>query len=208
MQERMVREQIEPRGVTDPRVLAAMQTVPRHRFVPDHLRKRAYGDFPLPIGHDVTISQPYIVALMSQLAAVSPGDRVLEVGTGSGYQTAILAELGAEVDSIEIVEPLAVSAAARLKALGYDHVAVHHADGYAGWPERAPYAAIVVTAAPPRVPAALEQQLAVGGRLVVPVGARFHQELLVITRGEGGYRQRSVIPVAFVPMVGEARKSR
>jgi protein-L-isoaspartate(D-aspartate) O-methyltransferase len=206
MRDRMVKEQIEPRGVADERVLAAMRKVPRERFVPEHLRRRAYGDYPLPIGHDVTISQPYIVALMTELAAVSPGDRVLEVGTGSGYQTAVLAELGADVYSIEFIEPLASSSAALLAELGYENVHVRHGDGYAGWPEHAPYQAIVVTAAPPRVPGPLEEQLAEGGRLVVPVGTRFDQELLVVKRSDHGYRRRRVIPVSFVPMVGEAQE--
>jgi protein-L-isoaspartate(D-aspartate) O-methyltransferase len=205
MREKMVSEQLERRDIDDPRVLAAMRKVPRHLFVPEDMRARAYSDRALPIGYDVTISQPYIVALMTQLASVKPGDRVLEVGTGSGYQSAVLAELGAEVYSLEIIEPLATAAAAVLEQLGYGAVHVRHADGYAGWPEHAPYQAIVVTAAPPRIPAPLREQLAIGGRLVVPVGPPWQQELLVVTRTEDGYSQRSVIPVAFVPMVGEAQ---
>jgi protein-L-isoaspartate(D-aspartate) O-methyltransferase len=208
MREKMVSEQLQARDIDDARVLAAMRKVPRHLFVPEDLRARAYGDHALPIGYDVTISQPYIVALMTQLAQVEPGDRVLEIGTGSGYQSAVLAELGAEVYSLEIVEPLATAAAALLEQLGYDAVHVRHGDGYAGWPEHAPFQAILVTAAPPRIPEPLQEQLAVGGRLVVPIGEPWKQELLVVTRTEDGTRQRSVIPVAFVPMVGEAQGAR
>lgn len=196
---------IERRGVADERVLAAMRAVPRDAFVPIDARAHAYGDFPLPIGHDVTISQPYIVALMTELAAVAKGSRVLEVGTGSGYQAAILAEIGAIVFSIEIIEPLAKESKARLAAMGYTQVHVRHGDGYAGWPEEAPFDAIVVTAAPPKVPAPLKEQLAVGGRLVIPVGERF-QELRVITRTRTGFDDRSVTPVRFVPMTGEAQR--
>lgn len=205
--ERMVREQIEERGVRDPRVLAAMRKVPRHEFVPPGLRGQAYADYPLPIGEGQTISQPYVVALMSELAALRPGTKVLEIGTGSGYQAAILAELGAEVWTIEIVEPLARAAAETLKRLGHGAVHVRHGDGYRGWPEKAPFDAVVVTAAPPSIPAPLKEQLKPGGRLVIPVGERF-QELLVVTRTADGFRTRSVIPVAFVPMTGEAERKR
>ena len=202
----MVRD-IEAAGVRDAAVLAALRAVPRHELVPEAVRALAYEDHPLPIGHEQTISQPYIVALMSQLAGVKPGDRVLEVGTGSGYQSAVLAELGAEVYSIEIVEPLASQAAARLEALGYRNVTVRAGDGYRGWPEHAPFAAIIVTAAPPEVPQPLVDQLAVGGRLVVPVGDAY-QELRVIVRTEGGVREEPSIPVRFVPMTGEAQTRR
>ncbi|RMG94416.1 MAG: protein-L-isoaspartate(D-aspartate) O-methyltransferase [Deltaproteobacteria bacterium] len=198
--DRMVAEQIEARGVTDPRVLAAMAKVPRHLFVPDAYQAEAYQDHPLPIGHGVTISQPYIVALMTELAEVRPGDKVLEIGTGSGYQAAVLAELGAEVYSIEVIEPLARRAKERLAKLGYDRVHVRHGDGYRGWPEAAPFDAVVVTAAPPEVPEALREQLADGGRLVIPVGSRY-QELKVITRRGNRFDERTVIPVRFVPMV-------
>lgn len=201
----MVRNQIEARGIKNPRVLEAMRRVARHRFVPGELSERAYEDRPLPIGHDQTISQPYIVALMSELADVQPGDRVLEVGTGSGYQAAVLAELGAEVYSIEIVEPLARMAAKRLAELGY-HVTVRHGDGYRGWPEKAPFDAVMVTAAPPYVPPPLMRQLKVRGRLVVPVGRRT-QDLQVITRTRDGYRRQTVAPVLFVPMTGQAQQS-
>jgi protein-L-isoaspartate(D-aspartate) O-methyltransferase len=202
----MVTEQIEARGVRDPRVLEAMRKVPRHEFVPREQRPYAYADHPLPIGHQQTISQPYIVAAMTELAQVRPGARVLEIGTGSGYQAAVLAELGAEVYSIEIVEPLARSAAATLERLGY-RVQVRAGDGYQGWPEHAPFEAIVVTAAPPRIPEPLKQQLAEGGRLVIPVGD-FYQELVVLTRRGGELERRSVFPVRFVPMTGEAQQDR
>jgi protein-L-isoaspartate(D-aspartate) O-methyltransferase len=202
--ESMVREQIESRGVTDARVLAAMRAVPRHEFVPTAAQQLAYLDRPLPIGHDQTISQPYIVALMTELAHIGPESTVLEVGTGSGYQAAVLAEIADRVYSIEIVGPLATAATRLLDRLGYENVEIRHGDGYAGWPEHAPFDAIVVTAAPPEVPAALRQQLAVGGRLVIPVGKRA-QELLVIERSADGFTERSVLPVRFVPMTNELR---
>jgi len=201
----MVRSQLQGRDIVDRRVLDAMRRVPRHWFVPPGWRDQAYDDHPLPIGHEQTISQPYIFALMIELARVQPGDRVLEVGTGSGYQTAVLAELGAETYSIEVVERLSLDAAATLSRLGYAGVRVRSGDGNGGWPEHAPFAAIVVTAAPPRIPDLLKQQLAVGGRLVVPVG-RHWQDLVVVLRTGSGFTERTVLPVRFVPMVGEAQK--
>ena len=202
----MVRDTIASREVTDEDVLRAMRTVPRHELVPEDQRDDAYEDHPLPIGHDQTISQPYIVGLMTQLAGVDRGDKVLEVGTGSGYQAAVLAEMGVEVYSIEIVQPLAERAAADLERLGYDSVHVRAGDGYRGWPEHAPFDAILITAAPPRIPEPLKEQLKVGGRMVVPVGPTGgHQELMVLTRTEDGFDQRTVIPVRFVPMTGEAQ---
>ncbi len=202
----MVSRQIEARDVRDPRVLRAMRNVPRHLFVPESQRRHAYEDRPLPIGHRQTISQPYIVALMTELAAVKPEDRVLEIGTGSGYQAAVLAEMGVRVFSIEIVEPLAKRAKRTLDALGYGkRVEVRHGDGYAGWPAHAPFDAVVVTAAPPKIPEPLKQQLKVGGRLVIPVGDYF-QKLVVVTRTEKGFRKRSVAPVRFVPMTGKAQE--
>jgi protein-L-isoaspartate(D-aspartate) O-methyltransferase len=200
----MVTTQIAARGVLDRSVLAAMGKVPRQEFVPSEVAEMAYVDGPLPIGWRQTISQPYIVALMSELAAPRPGARVLEVGTGSGYQAAVLSELGAEVYSIEIIEPLACRAAATLARLGYASVHTRTGDGYRGWPEAAPFDAIVVTAAPASVPEPLRQQLKIGGRLVLPVGTRA-QELRVITRTAQCWDERKVIPVVFVPMTGEAQ---
>ena len=201
----MVDRQIAARGIQSPAVLAAMRKVPRHEFVPPEQAARAYQDSPLPIGHQQTISQPYIVALMTELAAPRRGARELEIGTGSGYQAAVLAELGAEVHTIEIVEPLGRQAAATFQRLGYKNIRTRIGDGYRGWPQAAPFAAILVTAAPPEVPQPLLDQLAVGGRLVVPVGEGI-QELTVITRTPKGLERRSGIPVRFVPMTGEAER--
>lgn len=199
---RMVERQLAARDITDPRVLAAMLAVPRHRFVPASMADRAYDDSAQPIGHDVTISQPYIVALMSQLADIQPGEAVLEIGTGSGYQAAVLAELGAKVYSIERIEALARRAESTLRDLGYADVEVRHGDGYLGWPERAPFAAILLTAAPPRVPEALTDQLAIGGRLVAPIGRDLGwQQLIVIERTEQGLERENVTDVGFVPML-------
>lgn len=203
--ERMLEDQIEARGVANPRVLAAIRRVPRHLFVPEQYRDYAYADHPLQIGHGQTISQPYIVALMTDLADISPGDNVLEVGTGSGYQAAVLAQMGVHVRTIEIIESLSRRARALLEQLGYDRVEFRTGDGYAGWPEAAPFDAIVVTAAPDHVPGPLRDQLALGGRLVIPVG-RSLQNLLVITRTEEGFREEEVIPVRFVPMTGKAQE--
>ncbi len=211
LRESMVRTQIEIRGVRDPRVLAAMMAVPRHRFVPREAWDLAYADTPLPIGEDQTISQPYIVALMTELLELEPADRVLEIGTGSGYQAAVLAEMGAQVFSIEIVEELGRRAEEVLDSLGYDQVEVRLGDGYQGWPEEAPFDAVIVTAAPDHVPKPLLEQLAPGGRLVIPVG-RGVQKLVIYTRRlEDGYLgpsydRREVIAVRFVPMTGKAQE--
>jgi protein-L-isoaspartate(D-aspartate) O-methyltransferase len=205
--ESMVRTQIAARGVKDARVLAAMRKVPRHEFVPDGVKAQAYDDTALPIGDDQTISQPYIVALMTELAALRPDAKVLEVGTGSGYQAAVLAEVARDVYSIEIVEPLAKRAEATLRRLGYERVHVRHGDGYRGWPEAAPFDAILVTAAPDTVPAPLLEQLAPAGRLVIPVG-RGVQQLEVHRRTEKGIEVERVAPVQFVPMTGEAQRVR
>jgi protein-L-isoaspartate(D-aspartate) O-methyltransferase len=191
-------------GIKEERVLAALRKVPRHEFVPESFRHVAYENHPLPIGEDQTISQPYIVALMTELAAVDAKSRVLEVGTGSGYQAAILAELAGEVYSIEIIEPLARQAAETLRRLGYDRIHLRTGDGYRGWPEAAPFDAIVVTAAPTEVPAPLRDQLKPSGRLVIPVGDEY-QELRVITKTTTGFDERTIIPVRFVPMTGESQ---
>jgi protein-L-isoaspartate(D-aspartate) O-methyltransferase len=202
----MVETQIRARDVRAPRVLDAMEKVPRHLFVPELYRAQAYDDYPLPIGENQTISQPYVVALMTSLLDLKGGEKVLEIGTGSGYQAAVLAQIAGQVYSIEILAPLAERARATLAALGYSNVHVREGDGYAGWPEEAPFDAIVVTAAPPKVPQPLLDQLKVGGHLVVPVGRTF-QDLLVFTRTEHGFEKRNVIPVRFVPMTGEAQKT-
>ena len=198
--EAMVRDQIEARGVKDPRVLDAIRRVPRERFVSAGSEGLAYRDSPLAIGHGQTISQPYIVAVMSEAAAIESDDVVLEIGTGSAYQAAVLGELAREVYTIEIVPELASQAGALLRDLGYRNVHPRLGDGYAGWPEHAPFDAIVVTAAPPVVPEALKLQLKVGGRMVVPVGTA-DQELLVIERTADGFTERRLMPVRFVPMV-------
>jgi protein-L-isoaspartate(D-aspartate) O-methyltransferase len=198
----MVREQLQARGIEDERVLRAMRSVRRHLFVPPHLKELAYADRPLPIGHEQTISQPYIVALMTELAHVDPEDRVLEIGTGSGYQAAVLAELCRRVYSVEIIEPLAREARQRLERLGYENVAVRCGDGFKGWGEHAPYDAVLVTCAPPDIPPPLIEQLAEGGRLVIPVGELW-QELKVVTKKSGRLQTEDIVPVRFVPMTGE-----
>jgi len=203
----MVEEQLLGRDIKDPRVLAAMGRVPRHLFVPAALRFRAYADHPLPIGNGQTISQPYIVALMTQLAEVEPDDVVLEIGTGSGYQAAVLSEIAKEVYTIEIVPDLAESAKARLAELGYDDVTVRAGDGYLGWKEKAPFDAILVTAAAPEVPPPLVEQLAPGAILVIPVGPQSEvQSLLRIQKAADGTTvTREILPVVFVPLVRERK---
>jgi protein-L-isoaspartate(D-aspartate) O-methyltransferase len=203
--ERMVQEQIESRGVEDPRVLAVLRAVARHEFVPDPQRAHAYEDRPLAIGEGQTISQPYIVAVMTELLELEGDEKVLEIGTGSGYQAAVLGRLAREVYTIEIVSELAGRAEANLRRLGYANVHVREGDGYRGWPEQAPFDAILVTAAPERVPQPLVDQLAVGGRLVAPVGDVF-QDLVLVTRDAEGVRQKRLIGVRFVPMTGEAQR--
>jgi protein-L-isoaspartate(D-aspartate) O-methyltransferase len=202
----LVRELAEA-GIQNERVLAAIGRVPRHELVPSDQRDRAYFDQPLPIGEGQTISQPWVVARMSDAADITPGERVLEVGTGSGYQAAVLAELGAQVYTIEIVEPLGLRAKADLARLGYRNIEVRIGDGYAGWPEHAPFDAIVVTAAPPEIPKPLLEQLAVGGRLIAPVGEqRSVQELVVVSRDPDGYHREVIADVMFVPMTGRAQE--
>ncbi len=201
----MVEQQLQARDIKDQSVLLAMRTVPRHRFVPVNMQSHAYEDRPLPIGHRQTISQPYIVALMTQLAGPTKQSRVLDVGTGSGYQAAVLAEIVDTVYSIEIVKTLASEARARLKSLAYHNVHVRHGDGYQGWQEHAPFDVIIVAAAPDHVPEPLIDQLAVGGKLVIPVGQQFNQRLVVLTKNEDTSIQREVVaPVAFVPMTGKS----
>lgn len=202
--ERMVKSQVAMRGVTNERVLAAMGKVPREEFVPEKLRTRSYTDRPLPIGYDQTISQPFIVAFMTEKLALKSTDRVLEIGTGSGYQAAILGELANDVYTIEIVAPLGKQAEATLARLGYNNVHVKIGDGHEGWPEHAPYDAIIVTCAPDHVPRALAEQVKDGGRIIIPVGGAGAQELYLLEKKEGKLRQRAVLPVRFVPMTGQA----
>jgi protein-L-isoaspartate(D-aspartate) O-methyltransferase len=204
---RLVDRSIVPAGVRDPAVLAAMRKVPRHLFVPRDGQAEAYDDHPLPIGHNQTISQPSLVAFMTEILKVDPTARVLEIGTGSGYQAAILGELVREVYSIEIVRPLGEEAARRLQRMGYENIHVRVGDGYQGWPERAPFDAIMVTCAPESVPQSLVDQLKVGGRMCIPVGPTLGaQELyLMVKRADGTLGQQSVLPVRFVPMTGGAK---
>jgi protein-L-isoaspartate(D-aspartate) O-methyltransferase len=204
--ERMVKEQLMARGIQDTRVLAAMGKVPREEFVPDDLRRSSYSDHPLPIGHNQTISQPFIVAFMTEKLRPQPKDRILEIGTGSGYQAAILAELAAEVFSIEIVEPLGKRARDTLERLRYKNVSVKIGDGYKGWPEHAPFDSVIVTCAPDHVPQPLVDQLKENGRMIIPVGVGDAQELVLLEKEAGKMRRRSVLPVRFVPMTGEARE--
>jgi protein-L-isoaspartate(D-aspartate) O-methyltransferase len=201
--EQMVKGQIAARGVRNNRVLTAMRKVPRHLFVPSGRQSQAYGDWPLPIGYGQTISQPYVVAFMTEALDLKAEDRVLEIGTGSGYQAAVLAEIAKEVYTIEIVKPLGRKAADRLSQLGYTNVNVRIGDGYRGWPEQAPFDAIMVTAAPEHIPQPLIEQLRPGGRLVLPVG-KWHQELVRIRRTPKGVEKETLLPVRFVPMTGEA----
>jgi protein-L-isoaspartate(D-aspartate) O-methyltransferase len=202
----MVARQIKERGISDQGVLAAMNKVPRHRFIPEALQGVAYSDGPLPIGEGQTISQPYVVGWMTDMIKPTKEMRVLEIGTGSGYQAAVLAECVGEVDTVEVIPKLGRQAEARLSELGYRNIRVKIGDGYEGWPDRAPYDAIILTAAPPdRVPKPLLDQLKLGGRLVAPVGREF-QTMIRITRTETGFKKESLAPVMFVPMTGKAQK--
>jgi protein-L-isoaspartate(D-aspartate) O-methyltransferase len=207
MREKMVETQIKSRGVKDPRVLSALLKVERHRFVPEEYLNSAYSDQPLPIGEGQTISQPYIVALMTELLELKGDEKVLEIGTGSGYQAAVLAELAKEVYTIEIIESLASTAKKRLSELGYQNIKVKAGDGYLGWPEAAPFDAIMVTAAPDHIPKPLIEQLKEGGRMVVPVGT-YSQELKKIVKRSGKIETTDIIPVVFVPMTGEGVKQK
>jgi protein-L-isoaspartate(D-aspartate) O-methyltransferase len=204
--QRMVEQQLKPRGIKDERVLAAMAKVPREEFVPADQKSDAYQDGPLPIGYDQTISQPYIVAFMTEQLRPKPSDRLLEIGSGSGYQAAILAELVADVYTIEIVEPLAKTAEATLQRLGYKNVHLKVGDGYEGWPEKAPFDAIIVTCAPDKVPQPLVDQLKDGGRMVIPIGERFAQQLYLLEKKNGQLRESATLPVRFVPMVRERKQ--
>ncbi|WP_447971472.1 protein-L-isoaspartate(D-aspartate) O-methyltransferase [Nitrospira sp. M1] len=205
--DKMVDQQIVARGVKDSAVIATMRHVPRHRFVLENNGAEAYGDYPLSIGYKQTISQPFIVAFMTEALQLQPENRVLEIGTGSGYQTAVLAHVVSQVFSIEIVEPLAQRAERILKDLGCNTVTVKVGDGYQGWPEEAPFKAIILTAAPDHVPQSLLEQLEIGGRLVLPVGSD-PQSLVLIHRTQEGYTRTELLAVSFVPMTGQAREGR
>jgi protein-L-isoaspartate(D-aspartate) O-methyltransferase len=198
--ERMIKYQIIGRGIKDERVISAMRKVPRHLFIPDEYKAHAYDDGPLPIGHNQTISQPYIVAFMTEALTLQPEDKLLEIGTGSGYQTAILAEIVKEVYTIEMIEPLAGEAKNKLESLGYKNIQVRCDDGYKGWPEQAPFDKIIITAAPDNLPMELVKQMKVGAKMIVPIGS-FFQELYLITKTQDGFTKQSLLPVRFVPMV-------
>jgi len=206
LRRQMVERQIISRGVKDARVIAAMKAVPRHRFVPPSRIQQAYLDEPLPIGESQTISQPYIVAFMTEQLRLKKHARVLEIGTGSGYQAAVLAQIADSVFTIEIIPELGRRAKEVLKELGYDNVFVKIGDGYNGWPEKAPFDAIIVTAAPPKIPPLLLEQLKAGGRMVLPVG-EFVQELVVVDKTDSGMHMENVLPVRFVPMTGKIQQN-
>ena len=210
LRQRMIIEQlIAPgRDIKNPRVIEAMRSVPRHEFVPSEHRTAAYEDHPLPIGYGQTISQPYIVAFMTEILKPQPKERILEIGTGSGYRAAVMSKLVAEVYSIEIVEPLAQRARSDLERLGYKNVKVKAGDGYLGWPEHAPFDAIIVTCAPNHIPRPLIDQLKDGGRMIIPVGGMFHQELHLLIKQGDKVKEKSVLPVRFVPMTGKRASSR
>jgi len=203
---KMVEQQIEGRGISDPATLAAMRAVPRHEFLPLRLREEAYGDYPLPIGYGQTISQPYIVAFMTEAIRPKPGEKILEIGAGSGYQAAVLAQTGAEVYTIEIVEPLAAMAQQTLERLGYKNAQVKHGDGYRGWPEHAPFDAVIVTCAPDKIPPDLVAQLKDGGRMIIPIGGGMEQELVLLRKHGDKVEKQAALPVRFVPMTGEAER--
>jgi protein-L-isoaspartate(D-aspartate) O-methyltransferase len=204
--QKMVDEQLRSHGIRDERVLKAMAKVPREEFLPENLRAQAYADSALPIGNEQTISQPFIVAFMTEQLRAQPSDRVLEVGTGSGYQTAVLAELVKDVYTIEIIEPLAKDASARLARLGYNNAHVKAGDGFGGWPDVAPFDAIIVTCAPTKIPPPLTQQLKDGGRMIIPVGLGMDQQLHLLEKMNGQLAERAILPVRFVQMTGEATK--
>ena len=201
----MVEQQVKKRGITDSDVLAAMEQVPRHMFVPDSLKTKAYGEEPLDVGQGRTVYQPYMVALMTQLLGLKHNSKVLEIGTGSGYHAAVLSRIAREVYSIEIVEPVAAQADKRLSTMGYHNVQIRVGDGYRGWPDKAPFDAILLSVSPRSIPTELIKQLRVGGKMVVPVGGLFFQDLLVITKTADGLQKRQVIPVRLAPMTGKAQ---
>jgi len=205
MRNEMVKRQIVARGVKDPLVINAMKTVPRHLFVPEGDEKSAYEDAARSIGLGQTISQPYIVAFMTEELHIKPGDRVLEIGTGSGYQAAVLSQIVDTVYSIEIIQELADNAQKLISTLDYNNVVIKHGDGYLGWPEKAPFDAIIVTAAPQTIPPPLLEQLKTGGRMILPVG-KYVQELVVVSKNESGHTMDSVLPVRFVPMTGKVQE--
>jgi len=205
MRSEMIEYQLKRRGISDQKVLNAMNRIPRERFVPEHLISHAYDDGPLPIGEGQTISQPYIVAYMTEQLRLNGSEKVLEIGTGSGYQAAVLAEISKEVYTIEIIETLSKKSEKLLKELGYSNIKFKIGDGYFGWKEYAPFDAIIITAAPPEIPEPLIEQLKTGGRLIAPVGNTY-QELILVTKTEKGIIKESLIPVAFVPMRGEIEK--
>ncbi len=205
----MVEKDIVGRGIVDQKVITAMLKVPRHMLVDEHLRSKAYNDHPLPIGEGQTISQPYVVAYMTEALMLKPDDRVLEIGTGSGYQAAILAEIVKEVYSVEIRKGLAEKAEKRLKELGYKNIKIKHGDGYFGWEEYAPFDAIIITASANHIPVPLIKQLKEGGRLILPLGSTvFYQTLTLVTKKKGELEVKQLIPVSFVPMIGEVQKKK
>jgi len=203
VRQNMVKTQLIPRGIADPRVVAAMRKVPRHRFVPSHLWDQAYNDYPLPIGEDQTISQPYIVALMTEILEPREADKVLEIGMGSGYQAAILAELVAQVFTIDRMAPLVTNARQMLESMGYQNIKTRLGDGTEGWPEEGPFDGIMVTAAAPQVPRPLTEQLALGGRLVIPVGDRYSQTLTLVRQTKDGLKYEYHGGCRFVPLIGK-----
>tara|TARA_B100000315_G_C14539687_1_gene570252 strand:+ start:517 stop:1185 length:669 start_codon:yes stop_codon:yes gene_type:complete len=203
---KMVREQIIKRGVADQRVIMAMKRVERHLFVPEKNKQMAYADTPLPIGFGQTISQPYIVAFMTEILDLKPADKVLEIGTGSGYQAAVLGEICDKVYTIEVIPPLGERAVSVLKRLGYDNVVLKIGDGYKGWKENAPFDAVIVTCSPTHIPEPLQEQLAEGGRMIIPVGEKYVQKLVYIVKKDGRLHRKAVLPVSFVPMVSEEGK--
>ena len=205
LRNKMVQEQIISRGIKDSKVINAMRKVPRHHFIPEENKRLAYNDGPVSIGFGQTISQPYIVALMTESLKLKGDEKVLEIGTGSGYQAAILAEIVKEVYTVEILEPLSVSASKKLKELGYNNIEVKTGDGYKGLKEHSPYDCIIVTAAPPKIPQPLIDQLKIGGRMIIPVG-RWFQELVLIEKSDKGITKKKIVSVMFVPMTGEAQK--